>query len=162
MLARLLVLFLLTPIIELALLIQLGEYIGFWPTVGIIVLTGVTGTFLAKREGLAVWRKFNERLRRGELPGIELIDGVTILVAGALLITPGVLTDVAGLLGLFPPTRLLVRRIVERKLKKAVERGTLHVTLGGFESYGTEFRDKTGEPGGWSGKPKNVPGHGND
>ncbi|MEX0746965.1 MAG: FxsA family protein [Rhodothermales bacterium] len=144
MFGRLLALFLLTPILELALLIQLGDLIGFWPTVGIIVVTGVSGTYLAKREGLSVWKSFNARLRAGGLPGTELIDGVIILIAAALLITPGVLTDVAGFIGLFPPTRAAIRRALEKRLQRAIEKGSVHVSFGGFEN----------ESNGWSGAPR--------
>lgn len=136
MLGRLLILFLVTPVVELALLIQLGEYIGFWPTIGIILLTGLTGSYLAKREGLSVWRRFNERMKIGELPGKELLDGVIILMAGALLITPGVLTDVVGFIGLIPFTRSILRKHVNRRIQKGIERGSLRLGFGGFQSFG--------------------------
>ena len=151
MFGRLLALFLLTPVLELALLIQLGELIGFWPTVGIIALTGVSGTYLAKREGLTVFKRFNERLRGGSLPGKELIDGVIILVSAALLITPGVLTDVVGFIGLIPPTRAAIRRAVERRLKRAVEKGSVHISLGGFGTHAAGFEGDGDE---WRGAPK--------
>jgi UPF0716 protein FxsA len=132
MLGRLLLLFLLTPVIELGLLIQVDRLIGFWPTVGLILATGITGSYLARREGVSAWRRLNERLRAGDLPGTELVEGVIILVAGALLITPGVLTDVFGFLGLLPPTRAFFRRILIRRLQRRIEQGSMQIQFGAF------------------------------
>ncbi len=102
MLGRLILLFLLTPAVELALLIQVDQLIGFWATIALIIVTGVVGSHLARREGLSTWGRLNRRLQAGDLPGKELADGVIILVSGALLITPGILTDVIGFSGLQP------------------------------------------------------------
>lgn len=167
MLGRLLALFLITPVLELALLIRLGEWIGFWPTIGIIVATGMAGTFLARREGLSVWRRFNERLGAGGLPGRELLDGVIILIAGALLITPGVLSDVAGLVGLIPATRGLIRRYVNRRIQRAVERGSVHVSFAGADLGTVSRGDRDGsaptapdaEQDLWEGEPRETPRH---
>lgn len=160
MLARLLLLFLVTPVVELALLIKLGDVIGFWPTVGIILVTGITGSYLAKREGLSVWQRFNRRLHEGGLPGKELLDGVIILMAGALLITPGVLTDVVGFLGLLPPTRALIRKAATRRIQKAMDRGTLTMSFGSFGSF--NVAPDPDEPAGWDGEPREVPGYGDE
>lgn len=164
MLGRLLALFLITPVVELALLYQVGEAIGFWPTIGIIVITGVTGSYLAKREGLSVWRTFNQRLQRGELPGKELLDGMIILMAGALLITPGVLTDVVGFIGLIPPTRSLIRNYVNKRIQRAVERGSVRLTFGGFQTFdprssGFERPVENGGDARWQGNPEPKPRH---
>lgn len=168
MFGRLLALFLITPIVELALLIQLGNWIGFWPTIGIIAVTGVTGTYLAKREGVSAWRRFNDRLQRGDLPGRELLDGVIILVAGALLITPGVLTDVVGFIGLIPTTRRFVRGYINRRIQAAAQRGSVHFMFGGFDagerspsdpSDGSAQSDHVGDAD-WQGRPHERPGHG--
>lgn len=157
MLARLLALFLIVPAIELALLIRLGDAIGFWPTVGIIVVTGVAGSFLARREGSSAWRRFNAQLASGGLPGKELLDGVIILCAGALLITPGVLTDVVGLLGLLPPTRALMRKAVRRRLDRAMARGSLRFgTFGGAEWAAPEAPED--DPS-WEGRGAERPQH---
>ncbi len=134
LLLRLLALFVLLPAIELALLVQVDNLIGFWPTIGLILATGFVGSLLARREGLSVWRRLNQRMNQGGLPGKELIDGVIILVAGALLITPGVLTDVIGFLGLLPPTRALIRTLVLKRIERAVKKGT--ITMGGFPQGG--------------------------
>lgn len=167
MLGRLLALFLITPVVELALLIRLGEWIGFWPTIGIIIVTGLTGTFLAKREGLSVWKRFNERLSAGGLPGRELLDGVIILIAGALLITPGVLSDLVGFVGLIPVTRGFVRRYLNTRIQRAVERGSVSVSFAGFDFGSVSRGDRAGpsptEPDGnqeqWEGAPRDTPSH---
>jgi UPF0716 protein FxsA len=120
---RLLLLFILIPFVELWLLIELGEIIGFWNTVAIIVGTGMVGSYLARREGMSVWQRFQQRMQTGGVPGAELMDGVIILVSGAMLLTPGVLTDVVGLLGLFPPTRALMRAYIRHRMKNQVAQG---------------------------------------
>ncbi len=116
---RLLLLFTLVPIVELALLVWLGGRIGFWPTVGLIALTALVGTWLAQREGLSAWARFQGRLTSGGLPGRELTDGLIILVSAAFLLTPGVLTDLVGFLGLLPPTRAIIREVIERKVRRS-------------------------------------------
>ncbi len=131
-LGRLLALFLIMPIVELALLVQFDKWIGFWPTIGIIVFTGVLGSYLAKREGLLVWRQFNQRLGTGAMPDKEAVDGIIILCAGALLITPGVITDFLGFVGLFPATRAVVRRIIMKRVSRYVEEKTMTFTTGAF------------------------------
>lgn len=168
MLGRLLLLFLLTPFVELALLIQVDRLIGFWPTMGIIVATGLAGSLLAKHEGLSAWQRFNRRLAEGGLPGRELADGVIILVAGALLITPGVLTDVIGFIGLIPLTRAPVRRFLIKRLKRKMEDGTMQVHVGGFgvstppsERPSAPNEDREEGPT-WQGTGRQVPRHTND
>lgn len=177
MLGRLILLFLLTPAIELGLLIQVDQLIGFGPTIGLIIATGLAGSYLARREGLATWRHLNKRLSAGELPGTELADGVIILVAGALLITPGVLTDVIGFLGLLPPSRTLIRKALMKRLKSKMEDGSMQVQFGAFggaaspppgpstsdpfEGGANESTDTTGEqqPSSWSGAAREIPRH---
>ncbi|MEX0820817.1 MAG: FxsA family protein [Rhodothermales bacterium] len=173
MFGRLLAIFLITPVIELALLIKVGEVIGFAPTIGLIVVTGLAGSYLARREGLSVWRRFHERLHAGDLPGRELVDGMIILVSGALLITPGVLTDVVGFLGLLPITRRYLRQYINKRIRRAVERGNVRLTFGGIRSYGTEFDATHYERSGkrnegpaqdgeisWEGQGREKPEHG--
>lgn len=132
MLGRLLLLFLLTPAVELGLLIQVDRLIGFGPTIGLIIATGLAGSYLARREGVNTWRRLNERLNTGDLPGKELVDGVIILIAGALLVTPGVLTDVVGFMGLLPPTRALIRKVLMRRFKSKMQQGSMQVQFGFF------------------------------
>ena len=162
-LARILALFLIMPVVELFLLLQVDRLIGIWPTLGIILLTGVLGSYLAKREGLSVWNRFKERLDSVGVPGQEALDGVIILIAGALLITPGVLTDFAGFIGLIPPTRALVRKAVMKRIKKAMDRGSFgFATLDGaaFGPAGMDPSegDYNGEPA-WGGHAREAPGY---
>src|SRR3954468_4803961 len=105
----LVVLFIIVPIAELALLIQVGSWIGFWPTLALLVLDAVLGSMLMRSQGRAAWRRFNAAIAEGRAPTREALDGVLVIFGGALLLTPGFITDVFGLLFLIPPTRVLVR-----------------------------------------------------
>lgn len=109
-------LFIVLPFIELALLLRIGSEIGALNTIGLVVATGLIGGYLARREGLSVWSRFQSRLAAGQMPGDEILDGVIVLASGALLVTPGVITDVVGLLGLFPPTRMLLKRELRKRV----------------------------------------------
>lgn len=110
----LLLLFVLIPALELYVLIQIGSAIGAGNTLLLILVTGVLGSWLAKTQGLATWRALNERLATGQIPGRELMDGAIILVCGTLLLTPGVITDAIGLLGLIPVTRSAFRGVLKK------------------------------------------------
>ncbi len=103
------VVFLVVPVVELAVIIQVGHVIGTWNTIAILLLVSLGGAWLVKREGIAVVRRFREQMDAGRVPGRELADGVLILFAGALLLTPGFVTDFFGLLLLLPPVRSAVR-----------------------------------------------------
>jgi UPF0716 protein FxsA len=103
------ILFVLVPALELYLLIQIGTVIGAWNTFLLILATGLLGSWLAKSQGLATWQAMNQRFGQGQIPGKELMDGASILVCAALLLTPGILTDAIGLAGLIPFTRTLFR-----------------------------------------------------
>lgn len=130
----LLLAFTIIPLVELYLLLAIGREIGFWPTVGIVLATGLVGAFLAKKEGLRVLRRWQQSLARGQMPEEGLVGGVLVLVGGVLLVSPGVLTDVAGLFLLFPPTRRLVAAQVRRRLERGIAEGRWQVTT--FESSG--------------------------
>ncbi len=132
MFGRLFLLFLVVPLLDLALLVNVGGRIGFWPTVAIVVLTAMLGSWLAKREGIAAWQRLQTKLATGGVPGPEVVDGAVILIAGTLLLTPGFLTDFAGLLGLFPPTRALARRALQARFKTAVAGGSIRVVSAQF------------------------------
>lgn len=105
MFARLALLFIVVPLVELALLIQVGRAVGLLPTVLLVLATGVGGAALARREGLRTLAAIQGELARGALPGASLLDGAAILFGGALLLTPGILTDLVGLSLLLPATR---------------------------------------------------------
>lgn len=125
MLARLALLFVVVPLVELALLIQLGQWVGFWPTLGLVVATGVAGAALARAEGLRTLTEFRRETAEGRLPGQAILDGLAVLVGGAFLLTPGLLTDVAGFTLLLPPTRRWVQRRVRRWAERRIQAGEL-------------------------------------
>src|SRR5918994_2963563 len=111
----LVVLFIVVPIAELAILIQIGQAIGVWWTIALLVVDAVLGSLLARSQGRATWRRFNEALRSGRPPAREVMDGALVLFGGALLLTPGFLSDILGLLLLLPPTRAFVRAVLVRR-----------------------------------------------
>lgn len=122
--AKLLLLFTIVPLLELYLLLVLGSAMGFWPTVGLVLVTALLGSFFGKREGLRVWRSWREALSRGEMPEEGILGGVLVLVGAVLLITPGVLTDLTGLLLLIPPSRRFIAKLVRARLEKSIAEGT--------------------------------------
>ena len=110
----LIVLFIVVPIAELYVIIQVGELIGIWPTLALLLLDAIGGSLLLKHQGRGAWRRFNEALAQRRFPGREVVDGVLIVIGGTLLITPGFLTDIVGLFFLIPPTRALARKVLRR------------------------------------------------
>lgn len=117
---KLLLLFILVPLVELAIFIQLGKAISLPVTLGIIVLTGILGAVLAKQQGSLAMKNFQDALRSGKLPHEEATDGILVLIAGAVLITPGFLTDTVGFSLLLPPVRKLLRGRIGGWLKKRI------------------------------------------
>jgi UPF0716 protein FxsA len=127
MLILLLLLFILVPIAELIVLVQVGQLIGVWWTVLLLLADAVLGSLLWRSQGRAVWRRFNAAVSEGRMPHREVIDGVLVIFGGALLLTPGFISDIFGVLFLLPPTRallrgLLVRRATMRIIGSAVPR----------------------------------------
>lgn len=110
MLPLLVLLFIVLPLVELYVLIQIGKLIGALPTIALLLLDSVLGAALARSQGRAVWRRFNQALAEGRMPARETFDGAMVILGGALMIAPGFVTDVFALLLLAPPTRALVRR----------------------------------------------------
>lgn len=141
MLARLALLFVVVPLLELALLIQIGQWVGLLPTVGLVVLTGVAGAALARAEGLRTLLSFRASLAEGRVPSRELWDGAAILVGGALLLTPGILTDLVGFGLLLPPTRRWLQKRMREGLERRIREGTLNVRV---------YRMGPQPPGGWA------------
>jgi UPF0716 protein FxsA len=111
----LVVLFIVVPIAELAVLIQIGQLIGVWWTIALLVADAVLGSLLARSQGRLAWRRFNEALQAGRMPAREVMDGALVLFGGALLLTPGFLSDILGVLLLLPPTRAVVRAVLVRR-----------------------------------------------
>lgn len=109
------------PILEIWLLMLLGHAIGAWPTLLLLVVEALVGTWLLKREGARAWRALKDAVRSGHLPLDEATDAALVLVGGVLLILPGLVTDVLGLLFLLPPTRPLARRLVQAPIGRRVD-----------------------------------------
>jgi UPF0716 protein FxsA len=109
------VLFLAVPAAELYLIIKSSQSFGFANTLGALIVISLVGAWLARREGTKVWTKFNHAIGSGQVPSKEIADGVCVLGAGALLMTPGFLTDVFGILLLLPPTRAIFRSMLIKK-----------------------------------------------
>ena len=111
--------FLLTPIVELAVIIQVGQVIGFWPTLALLVAESIFGAWLVRREGRRAWHNVRTILSEGREPEIALTDAGLILVGGPLLLTPGFVTDIAGFACVLPVTRPLMRRGVTRLIRRS-------------------------------------------
>lgn len=103
------------PIAELYVFVQMSHAIGFFSSLVVLAAVSVVGAWIVKRQGLRVWRRFNEQVRSGSVPSNEIADGALLLLAGALLLTPGFLTDALGVLLLFPPVRAIARRVMLRR-----------------------------------------------
>ena len=125
---RLLLLFIVVPVVELVLLIEIGQRVGTLTTIGLITGTGIVGASLARQQGINTLARLQKDLDGGRLPAEAIVDGVLILVAAALLITPGVLTDVFGFFCLIPACRRLLTRTLKRRFERAVRAGTVNVT----------------------------------
>lgn len=118
--ALLFVLFVVVPILELMVIIQVGQSVGAWNTVILLVADSLVGAWLVKHQGVGLLKKSQDRLRNGELPSDEIFSGVAVLFAGALMLTPGFLTDLIGLLLLVPPIRVGVLLIVRRRFRSRI------------------------------------------
>lgn len=145
MLLRLLLLFTLVPLVELIILIRIGGRIGALPTILMVLGIGLIGAWLARREGFRALARIRRDLAEGRLPGDSTIDALLVLVAGVLMITPGLLTDVGGLALLIPPARAAVRRWLKRRFQGRLT--ILQLGPAGFRRPGDEFIDVEARPG---------------
>ncbi len=131
-------LFTVVPLVDLWLLLVIGEWLGFWPTVWATILIAVVGAYLGKREGLRLFGELRRALAELRMPEEGLVSGALVLVGAALLIAPGVITDTLGLALLFPPTRKpiakLVRARLEKRFSRAVAEGRVRVEVSSFGS----------------------------
>jgi UPF0716 protein FxsA len=111
----LLLLFVVVPIAELYVIIQIGEAIGVLPTIALLIADSVLGAALMRSQGRVAWMRFNAALAEGRAPGREVMDGVLVIFGGAFLLTPGFLSDILGVILLLPPTRAIVRRVLLKR-----------------------------------------------
>jgi UPF0716 protein FxsA len=118
MLAPLVLLFVVVPLVELYVIIQVGQAIGAVPTIAILLADSLLGSMLMRSQGRAVWRRFNEALAAGRPPAREVLDGGLVILGGAFLLTPGFVTDVFGLVLLLPPSRAVVRSALVRRFSR--------------------------------------------
>ncbi len=116
MLLPLVLLFIVVPIAELAVLIQVGQVIGVWWTIAILIADAILGSILMRAQGRAAWRRFNEAMQAGRVPARAVLDGALVMFGGLLMLTPGFITDILGFLLLIPPTRAVVRAVLVRRL----------------------------------------------
>jgi UPF0716 protein FxsA len=136
MLLLLALIFIVLPIAELFVLFRLGTSFGVLPTVALVLGTGFLGAALAKAQGLRTLRAMQREMAEGRIPSREIMDGLSVLVGGALLLTPGLITDVMGLTLLFPPTRRAVQALARRWLERQVRTGAVRVSMVGFDASG--------------------------
>lgn len=123
----LLALIIVVPALEIGLLVFFGNIIGAWPTIILIILTGVIGAWLAKQQGLETLRKAQREMSYGHIPGESIIDGICVLVGGVLLLTPGFITDTVGFLLLLPPTRNMIKPFIGKLIQRIINRGNFTV-----------------------------------
>ncbi|PRQ02625.1 FxsA family protein [Enhygromyxa salina] len=136
MLGRLFLLFTLVPLVELYLLVTLGGLMGAGPTIALVAVTGLLGSWLARREGRKAIASYREALSKGQLPEDGIVSGLLILAGGVMLITPGILTDVFGLAMMVPPVRRSVAELVKARLQKRIEGGDIQVMQIGVGGLG--------------------------
>src|SRR3954454_13853824 len=110
----LVLLFIVVPILELWVIIEIGGLIGVWPTIALLLADALLGSLLLRHQGRGAWERFNKALAERRFPGREVADGLLIAIGGTLLLAPGFLTDIVGLLFLIPPTRAIVRSLLTR------------------------------------------------
>jgi UPF0716 protein FxsA len=147
MFARLGCLFVLVPLVELALLVQVGQWVGVLPTVGLVAVTGLAGAALARSQGLRALGDLRREAAAGRVPAGSFLDGASILVGGLLLLTPGILSDALGFALLLPPTRRVLQGWAMERMAREIRKGTVRVT----------FMDLHGGAGGAPGAPTPEP-----
>ena len=129
MLLKLFLAFTIIPFVEIYLLIKIGSYLGAFNTVVIVILTAFLGALLARYQGLQTMLRVKESLERGEMPAEELLDALLILLAGIVLLTPGFLTDLAGIVILIPKTRGMFKRWLRKKFDAWITQKRIYVTF---------------------------------
>ncbi len=129
MLGRLFLFFVAVPLIELAILVQLGTVIGVWPTIGLVLVTGGLGAWLARTQGAHILGEIQADLSAGRMPAGHMLDGLMILIGGVALLAPGLLGDVFGVVLLLPPTRAWFKRVLRRRMERMIQTGQVNFTM---------------------------------
>ncbi|MFN9719203.1 MAG: FxsA family protein [Planctomycetota bacterium] len=143
---RLLVVFIAIPLLELWLLVELTRRTSLAWTIGLVLLTGMAGTSLVRWQGIKAWRQIQQQLASGKSPSEAIFSGVLILVAGAMLLTPGMITDTVGLLLLIPPIRSIVARWLQKRVVAQMVSGASRNGGVWFTSYSTSFSSTPDPP----------------
>jgi len=138
----------LIAISEIYLIIKVGGTIGLWPTVSIVMITGMTGVILLRQQGFQLLTQLNQKLSSGQSPATELIEGVALMIGGVMLITPGFLTDVSGFSLLLPWTRKLLVRKLAAVFEKQIQAGTARGFY--YSRQGGDFRHHQGPGSGFN------------
>ncbi len=120
MFGKFLALFIIVPLLELALLIEVGKYLGVWNTIALVLVTAVAGAMMMQLEGLRVWNNLQQDLMSMQMPTDNIINGVLILIGGIVLLTPGIITDIIGISLLLPFTRAIYRNILKKRFEHKV------------------------------------------
>lgn len=129
----LLLLFICVPIIEIGLFIQVGGFLGLWPTIGLVLITAFAGASLVRSQGIQTLMSVQGRLQQGEMPAQQILEGVMLAVAGVLLLTPGFMTDAFGMLVLLPAPRAKIAQELMKRVKvSSMSNGGFHAQGGGF------------------------------
>jgi UPF0716 protein FxsA len=147
----LILLFIAIPIAELAVIIQVGQWIGVLPTIALLILDSILGAALLRAQGRLAWSRFNLALAEGRVPAREVFDGAAVLFGGALLLTPGFITDVFGLLLLIPPTRAVIRRLLGSLVGWRVRTAWRVASWGGSRYRRGREAGREAGPNGWPG-----------
>lgn len=149
--ALLLILFIVVPIVELYVIIQIGGLIGVLPTIALLLADALLGSLLLRHQGRGAWRRFNQAIAERRFPAREVADGLMIAIGGTLLLTPGFITDIVGLLLLIPPTRAIARRI----LRGFFMRRFVVVGVGGMGGPSRRY-DSAGRPYDFDGTAEEI------
>lgn len=129
MLFRLILLFTIVPLIELIILIKIGEIVGIIPTITLVILTGILGAALAKSQGILIIGKIRNELNTGQIPAENMLNGLLVLIGGIVLLTPGLLTDILGFILLIPVTRNMIKKILRSKFRDYIDKNTVTTTI---------------------------------
>jgi len=124
---RLILIFIVVPLMEILLLIEIGSRIGTLNTISVIILTGILGGFMMRQQGFTILRNIQADLSQGRMPTGELINGALVLVGGIVLLTPGFFTDAVGFLLLIPPTRAFIRKKIQTLIRRKIDSGDIHI-----------------------------------